>query len=173
MKSASQPYRRGIWRHDERYDIQHENLGAKEFATIARLSSVDAAKKRIPPVPPHQLLKISKLAIAMPTVAKVKVGDVVNFLKSGLAYHGAGIPTLICMLAVETKGAYPPIDRKFAAGLVAKRKVTPTEEKALIGPHPTRFANVYINKVLPAWRQSRKKLSAEAADNYWGSAGKT
>jgi len=172
MKSTFQPYRRGIWRHDKRYDLDPASLSVEEFTAIARLSSVDAAKKRIPPIPPLQLLAISKSATTMPTAAKAKVSDVIKFLISGLKHHGAGIPTLICMLAVETKGAYPPMDRKFAAGLVAKNKVTAAEAKKLTGSNPATFASVYVGKVLPAWRDSRKMLSAEAADNYWGSAGK-
>lgn len=171
MKSTSRPYRRSIWHHDRRYDLQHQSLGVQEFETIARLSSVDAAKKRIPPIPPHQLLEISKAAKAMPAAATVNVSDVACFLKAGLKHHGAGIPTLICILAVETQGAYPPMDRKFAAGLVAKQKVTPNERDALIGTHVKKFAEIYVQKVLPAWRESRKELSSEAADNYWGSAG--
>ena len=52
-KSApSRPYRRSIWRHDDRYDIDPSSLSASEVATLCRLSSVDAAKKQVPPVPP-------------------------------------------------------------------------------------------------------------------------
>ena len=68
-KSApSRPYRRSIWRHDPRYDVDHSVLSASEVATICRLSSVDAAKKQVPPVPPKGLLAIAKAARALPAV---------------------------------------------------------------------------------------------------------
>lgn len=151
--------------------MEHETFAPQDFETIARLSSVDAAKKQIPPIPPKQLLAISIAARAMPHAAKVQASDMTKFLEGGLKHHGAGIPTLVCMLAVESGGEFPPMDRKFAAGLAAKGKVTQAERKLLTGKNPSRFAKIYIEKVLPVWRNTRLKFSAEDADNYWGNAG--
>jgi hypothetical protein len=93
-------------------------------------------------------------------------------LRAGLQHHGAGIRTLTCMLAVETLGAYPPMDAKFAAGLLVKGKVTASERDVLIGNDEAKFAEVYVKRVFPVWREMRRQMSAEDADNYLGLAGK-
>ena len=115
--ARSRPYRRSIWRHDERYDVDHSTLSAGEIATICRLSSVDAAKKQVPPVAPKGLLAIAKAARSLPPVGRVSANQIVKFLESTVSIHGAGIPTVVCMLAVESEGAYPPMDRRVIAGL--------------------------------------------------------
>jgi hypothetical protein len=76
------------------------------------------------------------------------------------------------MLAVETLGAYPPMDAKFAAGLLVKGKVTASERDVLIGNDEAKFAEVYVKRVFPVWREMRRQMSAEDADNYLGLAGK-
>ena len=117
-KSApSRPYRRSIWRHDPRYDVDPSALSASEIATICRLSSVDAAKKQVPAIPPNGLLAIAKAARALPAVGRVSANQICKFLESTVSIHGAGIPTVVCMLAVESDGAYPPMDRRVVAGL--------------------------------------------------------
>ena len=117
-KSAtSRPYRRSIWRHDPRYDVDPSALSASEVATICRLSSVDAAKKQVPAIPPNGLLAIAKAARALPAVGRVSANQICKFLESTVSIHGAGIPTVVCMLAVESEGAYPPMDRRVVAGL--------------------------------------------------------
>lgn len=140
---------------------------------IARLSSVDAAKKRIPAIPPRQLLEIAAAAKSMPTAKQATSDDLVEFLRSGLKHHGAGIPTLICMLAVTTNGDYSPMDRKVARGLAAKQKITEEDEAALTATpgNVPKFAKIYVEKVLPAWRESMAILqSPEQADNSWANA---
>jgi len=93
-KSApSRPYRRSIWRHDSRYDVDHAVLSASEVATICRLISVDAAKKQVPLVPPNGLLAIAKAARVLPSVGRVSANQVSKFLEDTVSIHGAGIPT--------------------------------------------------------------------------------
>ena len=58
MKKKS-PYRNSIWSLDDRYAINDISIGAVEQKVIARLMSVDSAKKNTPPIPIKNLLKIS------------------------------------------------------------------------------------------------------------------
>jgi len=168
---ASRPYRRSIWRHDERYDIDHFALSASEVAAICRLSSVDAAKKQVPPVPPKGLLAIAKAARALPAVGRVSANQIVKFLEDTVSIHGAGIPTVVCMLAVESEGTYPPMDRRVVAGLRKLGRISQTDADKLESGELADFADVYVRKVIPAWIKERKSQSAEAVDHGWGLAG--
>jgi len=171
-KSApGRPYRRSIWRHDPRYDVDHAALSASEVATICRLSSVDAAKKQVPPVPPRGLLAIAKAARALPAVGRVSANQICQFLESTVSIHGAGIPTVVCMLAVESEGTYPPMDRRVVAGLRKLGYINKAGAEKLESGEILEFASVYVAKVIPAWIKARKSQSAEAVDHGWGSAG--
>ena len=160
-RRPGRPYRRSIWRHDERYDIDPSALSASEVATICRLSSVDAAKKQVPPVPPKGLLAIAKAARALPAVGRVSANQIVNFLESTVSIHGAGIPTVVCMLAVESEGAYPPMDRRVVAGLRKLGRISQLDADKLESGEPADLADVYVRKVIPAWIKERKSQSAE------------
>ena len=131
-------------------------------------SLVDAAKKQIPAIAPGDLLKIAELAEALPRADVAKSEAVEAYLREGSTCRGAGIATLICMLAVESAGDYPPIDRKFASGMRARSKISEGDFRALTGTSRSAFAVAYVSKVIPAWQQSRKTRSAEEADCYWG-----
>ena len=120
MKKKS-PYRNSIWNLDDRYAIDDILIGEAERQIISRLMSVDSAKTNTPPVPIKSLLKISAKAKRLPAAKKATTKRVAAFLESTLTLRGAGITTLICMLAVETNGRYPPMDRKFAQGLRKKK----------------------------------------------------
>jgi hypothetical protein len=170
MKKKVSPYRRGIWRIDRRYRIAHSSLRKSQLEAIFRLTSVDAAKKQIPPIAPRDLLKIAELVWALPRAAVVTSEDIEAYLRQGRVYRGAGIATLICMLAVESAGDYPPTDRKFAAGMRARNKISDREFDALTGKGYPAFADAYVRRVIPAWQQSRRTRSAEEADCYWGRA---
>lgn len=165
------PYRRSIWRHDERYDVDHSALSASQIATICRLSSVDAAKKQVPPVPPKGLLAIAKAARALPSASRVTANQISRFLDATVSIHGAGIPTVVCMLAVESKGSYPPMDRRVIAGLRRLKYIGKADADKLESGEPLEFAEVYVAKVIPAWIKERTSRSAEAVDHRWGSAG--
>jgi hypothetical protein len=171
-KSApSRPYRRSIWRHDSRYDVDPSALSASEVATICRLSSVDAAKKQVPPVPPKGLLAIARAARALPAVGRVSAKQIHKFLEETMSIHGAGIPTVVCMLAVESDGSYPPMDRRVVAGLRKLGRISKADADKLESGDPAAFAQVYVRKVVPAWIKERKSQSAEAVDHGWGLVG--
>ena len=84
------------------------------------------------------------------------------------------------MLAAETGGEYAPIDRKVIAGLkvydgaaagsydaiALSLKGTPTKKGI------DKFAQAYVNNVMPVWRQLRKEHSAQAADNFLAKSGR-
>lgn len=170
-RAPSRPYRRSIWRHDERYDVDPSALSASEVATICRLSSVDAAKKQVPAIPPNGLLAIAKAARALPAVGRVSAIQISKFLQDTVSIHGAGIPTVVCMLAVESEGAYPPMDRRVVAGLRKLGHIGQADADKLESGELLLFAEVYVRKVIPAWIKARKSQSAEAVDHTWGSAG--
>ncbi len=169
--TPSRPYRRSIWRHDKRYDVDYAALSASEVATICRLSSVDAAKKQVPPIPPNGLLAIAKAARALPAVGRVSANQIQKFLEDTVSVHGAGIPTVVCMLAVESEGSYPPMDRRVVAGLRKLGYIGKADADKLESAELAEFAVVYVRKVIPAWIKERKSQSAEAVDYGWGSAG--
>ena len=162
-------YRKSIWRHNKRYDIDHRQLQPQDFEVIGRLLWVNAAKMQATPIPPHNLLGISKAAKSMPPIKKATTANVANYIKN-CRCPGGGIKTLMCMLAVETEGKYPPMDRKFAAGLLARKKVTPKEFMSLESNNPDEFAEIYVRKVIPAWIAARRTRSPKAADNYFAAA---
>ena len=142
-----------------------------ELKSISRLAWVDAAKKNAPPIAATNLLAISKTAREMPSAASAEPRDVIHYLSRGSNYLGAGILVLICMLAVETDGDYPPMDRKFASGLRAQKKISLKDLERLNGKNLTEFAKVYVHKVIPAWCETRKGRSPEEADRFWGCGG--
>lgn len=165
-------YKNSIWKGpDLRYEFDPASVTRAQKDLVSRLQTIDRAKKQSTLVPPKDLLKIAEAIKKMPRASKANEGDVIRYLQRTQRLRGAGIPTVICMLAVETEGDYSPIDRKFSAGLLAKRKVTAGERKCLEGSDAIQFAKVYISKVLPAWSHSRKTLSAVEADEFWGNAG--
>jgi hypothetical protein len=170
MKSPKQPYKRSIWNHDTRYDFPMSGLSPQDLATVSRLMSVDAAKKRVPPIPPAQLLQISTLAKGLSKASTATQTEFESFLAKRHQFFGAGIAVLICMLSVESGGDYPPMDRKFAAGLRARGKITDEQLSALVGSDDREFAKVYISCVIPAWHESRSSRSPKEADDYWGSS---
>lgn len=171
MKSKS-PYRKSIWNLDKRYAINDISIGPVEQKVIARLMSVDSAKKNTPPVPIGSLLEISAKAKKLPRADKATSKAVEAYLESTLMLRGAGITTLICMLAIEKKGSYPPMDRKFAQGLRKKKVISRKEESILTGSRPKAFAEVYVAKVIPKWIETRIGRTPQEADKYWGRGGK-
>lgn len=166
------PFKNSIWSHDERYDFDRSSLSAEDFKTISRLGMVDVAKKQVPPIPTLGLLAIHRAIKSLPDADAVTAAQVCTFLDSTLMIHGAGIPTLICMLAVESGGHYPPMDRKVASGMLAKNVISAADVRRLCGKVPMTFSEVYVAKVIPAWLESLIGRSPEEADNYWGNGGR-
>jgi hypothetical protein len=80
------------------------------------------------------------------------------------------VPSAVYAGEAFTQGDYAPIDRKVAAGLLAKDKITRAQRSILLGKEPQGFSEVYVGAVLPAWLDTRKTMSPQDADEYWGSA---
>ena len=165
------PYKKSIWCQDSRYKVDDIEFNDEEKRVLSRLMSVDAAKKNTPPVPIKGLLEISKLAKSLPKANEIKNDEIETFISSAKKIYGAGIPTIICMLSVETEGDYPPMDRKFCSGLLNKKIITEQEQKSLKGSSTKKIAKLYKEKVIPAWFDSLKGRTSEQADNYWGRGG--
>lgn len=172
MPENKSPYKRSIWDQDERYKVDSISFSENDKATVARLMSVDAAKKNTPPIPISGLLSISTLAKAMPKSEVATMQHIEGYISGAEKIHGAGIPTAICMLSVETVGDYPPIDKKFSAGLKQAGVITEEDKKSLVGSNKSKFAKVYVEKVIPEWKKSLKGRTVQQADNYWGRGGK-
>lgn len=172
MSTKPRIYRRSIWCHDANYDFSPESWSRDDLAAIARLASVEAAKKRIQPIPIRSLLAISKSAKQMPAASDATEEQLAAFLTEGKRHQGAGVVTLICMLSVETNGDYAPIDRKFVAGLIAKDKISKCERKSLLSSDICAFARAYLKRVIPAWHESRANRLPFEADKFWGGGGR-
>jgi hypothetical protein len=166
------PAKNSIWRPREIYSIDRRSFSDLDFQAISRLLSVNAAKMNATPIPPRQLLEIALAVKNLPKPNTLNVNQLIKFLTLGLKHDGAGIPTLMCMLAVERKGMFPPMDRFFAAGLLVKRKVTECQFKQLNSKSPSVFSPVYVNNVIPAWTEAKKTRSNQAADDWFFDAGK-
>jgi hypothetical protein len=160
------PQRRSIWSHAARYARIFKSLNPEQRASVNRLAGINAAKLNVAPVDPNFLLAISKAIRRMPRCDRVTPGHLVDYFQSCNG-HGAGIKTLVCMLAVESKGAYAPMDNKFASGLRRRAVIDAKKEKILNGSNIVEFASVYVSIVMPIWRKTRKKMSGSKADRYW------
>ena len=178
MTDKKRPYRSSIWTVDKEYSISRR-FTTSEFRIISRLLAVNVAKMTVPIIAPANLLEISKRAKMLVRVLsrsnhcdRVKKQNVAKFLDDSLAYRGAGILTVICILAVVSDGEYPPMDRYVANGLLSKKKITEIQKKKLLAKSNEDFADVYVGKVIPAWRQERKNRTPQEIDDFWGAAGK-
>jgi hypothetical protein len=85
--------------------------------------------------------------------------------------HVNGDDPEVCMLAVESDGSYPPMDRRVVAGLRKLGRISKADADKLESGDPAAFAQVYVRKVVPAWIKERKSQSAEAVDHGWGLVG--
>jgi hypothetical protein len=166
------PFRRSIWELDQRYAISPDLVGKMDLSLIARLQSIEAAKKRTPPAPLAQLAQIAERITKVPDLQTLTPLQFAEFLGRLLVY-GIGIKTAICMLAVISKGAFPPMDEQVASGLLALGIVGPDEARMLNGTNVQRFSKVYVTRVLPAWTARRAEgISARDLDQQWAAAGK-
>jgi hypothetical protein len=173
-KKEQSPYKDSIWDMDTRYEIGEVDFDEETKKLIGRLMSVDSAKKNTPPIPIRGLLKIHEEWNKISDEEVIDRTKVENFLTATKEIRGAGFLSLVCILAVLSEGEYPPCDRKFSAGLLKKQKITEDEEHILLKTSSVaKFAEVYVDKVLPAWQESRENfLTPKEADEFWGSGGK-
>jgi hypothetical protein len=161
------PYRRSIWKSDARYRPPAHKKVELDLRLIARLQSIEAAKKRTPPISIANLLRLATLLQSPLTVQEVNAAKVATYLTK-LRVYGCGIKTAACMLAVFSKGEFPPMDEKLAAGLFKKGWITNREAAALNGAGVKAFSKAYVESVIPRWAESRSRGDLpEKIDQRW------
>jgi hypothetical protein len=167
------PFRRSIWTFDANYASVPKLATGIDLSLISRLQSIEAAKKRTPPVPVAKLAEVGARIAKRPSPKRITACQFAEFIR-GLTVYGLGIKTATCMLAVMSRGAYAPMDEQVAAGLHSLRVITSDEQKALNGSNVLQFSEVYVGKVLPKWRsQVAKGIKPQELDAKWARAGKT
>jgi hypothetical protein len=161
------PYRRSIWKPNAKYKPPPERAGGADLKLIAMLQRIEAAKKRTPPIP---IVQLSKLARELKSRPKLKALDAAKFAAylRKLRVYGCGIKTAVCMLAVVSKGTFPPMDEKLAAGLCERGWIEPDEAKALNGVGVKKFSRAYVERVIPRWKEARSRGEApQKIDERW------
>jgi len=163
------PFRRTIWKYDERYRIDCLNLPSDQIEAIARIQSIDAAKKRTPPIPVADAIKMFNLLEQVPKDCILNPKEF-HQLVSKMDSWGAGIKTTVCIIAVMTDGRYPPLDKKIVHGARIRGIITAEEEKVLNGANLRSISEVYINKLVPLWTRDVERIrDPERVDKEWSS----
>lgn len=170
MTIDAQPYRRSIWDIDGRYAVELDGVSSDLLKKIALGQSIESAKKRTPPIPIADLVRIIQSIEELPSPNVVTVQQFQAFLEAAKTIWGAGVKTIICMLAVFTEGTYPPLDSKIALAAKVLGYLDAPELKAINGASTQRIADIYVNRLLPAWsgELQASKLSPRDLDNEWG-----
>ncbi|MGH8254654.1 MAG: hypothetical protein ACRET0_00365 [Steroidobacteraceae bacterium] len=148
------PYRRSIWKHDAHYKPLPTPADGADINLMARLQSIEAAKKHTPVIPIAQLFTLATELKSPPRLRGLDGAKFAAYLHR-LCVYGCGVKTAVCMLAVVSKGTFPPMDKKLAAGLLKKRWITAHQAKALNGIDVKKFSMVYVERVIPRWIEAR------------------
>lgn len=153
-----QPFRRSIWDEEENsaYKTEYQKIDPNLIPIIDRIQKVEAAKKQVPPIPLANLIKIARLSENLPPSTEITV-DRFEELLNKLRCYGAGIKTIIAIIAKLSEGEYPPIDGNTLAGLHKKKIITYEELKSCNGRSRSKVAHIYVNKILPEWKKERDK----------------
>ena len=158
---------RSIWDFNREYILVGGLRKDVDTKFLARLQSIEAAKKRTPPIPLAHLIGLCDILKNRPRIDRVDAAAFAVYL-SHLIGYGIRIPIAICMLSVTSNGAYPPMDAKVAVGLLGRKLITAQQASALKGNEPKIFAPVYVCEVLPEWRRLRKQgMSPRLIDDKW------
>ncbi len=168
-------FRQSIW--ESKGEYRFHDYTPSELDHIARVFDLMAAKLNIAfPTPEASLLLVEATFILPDDPKKVPDGDLVSHLEKYLnttrALRGIQIATSMCMLSVQKKGCYAPMDRKVAAGLHALGVLTEDEAISLTGTSTKKFVDIYVKKVLPAWYVERLHKTAREVDEGWASKAK-
>lgn len=166
-------FRRSIWEQNQHYKTKHTRINPDLIPIIDVIQSVEAAKKRTPPIPLNGLIKIAELSKSLPAPSKVTVGQFKRLLDD-LDCYGAGVKTIIAIIARVSEGEYPPIDEKIAAGLRMMGVITEREEVSLNRNSHAMIASIYVSKVLPKWREelAKRKSPKDIIDEEWARGGR-
>jgi len=161
------PYADSIWTFDNEYAPPPEIVGHSELRLIGMLQSIEAAKKRVAPIPVVGLLILAAKLKHPPKLKGLQAEQFADYLDD-LDVYGAGIKTAVCMLAVASGGAFPPMDRKLVAGLREMGCITASEANALNGADVEEFAYVYVETVIPFWQTARQAgVDPRTIDEQW------
>jgi hypothetical protein len=143
-------------------------VGAADLKLMARLQMIETAKKRTPVIPIAKLLELATELNSRPKLRGLDAATFAIYLKK-ICVYGCGIKTAVCMLAAFSKGAFPPMDEKLAAGLLKQGWIEPNEAKALNGTGVAKFSRVYVERVIPRWKAARALGHKPAKiDERWG-----
>lgn len=158
---------RSIWEYNRNYDLLAGLVKNADAKLLSQLQSIEAAKKRTPPIPLAHLLRLCHLLKKRPPVDKVDADTFSTYLSRLLGY-GIRVPTAICMVSVVSKGRYPPMDTRVTDGLLRRNLITGQQAKALRSNDPGVFSEVYVGVVLPEWRKLiRQGIKPSAIDRQW------
>jgi len=161
------PYRRTIWKLNEEYAPPPEKADDVDLQRVGLIQSIEAAKKRTPPIPIARLPELAEKPKAPPNVGELDPKAFAAYL-SDLCVYGVGIKTAVCLLAVTSGGQFPPMDEKLAAGLLKLGFIDGEDGNALNSPNIETFTSVYVRKVVPRWRKARSKGEPpEDIDRRW------
>lgn len=163
------PYKRSIWDKNREYETENklDDKLIQKIGVIQKIQRVEAAKKQAPPIP---LKDLAKIAESSDKFSNIKTDDEFRekIEKLGKIY-GCGVKTGIAIIAVISKGKYPPIDKKNLAGLCKKGVITKKEEKILNGKSYAKIASIYFDKILPEWKKDLPKNNNDPklVDEKW------
>lgn len=168
MNDNDQPYKRSIWDIDKRYSIDIDGLSKELLEKVGLVQSIESAKKRTPPIPISDIIKIVNAVECLPDPSEITVDKFKTCLEA-IDSWGADIKTSICILSVLKQGLYPPLDWRIAKTAKIKNIVTDNEEKTLNGKNKDKIASIYVKKLLKGWTKELEQIKdPKALDNQWG-----
>ena len=139
---------------------------------MSLIQSIEAAKKRIPPIPFVQFPRLIDKLKSHPNPSTLKPDEFARYLEGIRTIYGVGIKVAVCMLAVLSKGRFPPIDEKVVKGLVNLQLVTREDGRILNGQNVQAFSKVFVRQVHRHWRRALSDgKTPEEIDKEWTDAG--
>ena len=160
-------YRKSIWEQNPEYRTEHKELNIDLIHIIDTIQSIEAAKKRTPPIPLKNLIKIAEISKELQNHSDITAEEFKRRLDM-FGCYGAGIKTRIAIMSRLSEGKYPPIDEKNLRGLRNLGLISEKEEKTLNGKNREKIARVYVEKILPKWNEERAKgRKPENIDDEW------
>ncbi|MGA7779095.1 MAG: hypothetical protein WCA85_15495 [Paraburkholderia sp.] len=174
------PFRTSIWKRTDNY--RFAECSPRELENASFVFDVVAAKHRIPFPSVGDCNELLKQIAALPDDPQAMsstqlVKALEAFLRTTKRMLGVGVPTAMCLLAVVKRGAYAPMDTKFAMGLLCGEAITKDQAESLTSKRLASysaksiqaFVNAYVYSVMPAWQEALHVRSPEQADAYWAS----
>jgi hypothetical protein len=164
-------YKKSIWKPGNHYDSNKETIKPENQKIISLLRIIERAKKQISPISDADLLKIYQgIRIVIDGDIENEKANLSDLIEKIIEIEGCGVKTGLCMLAVISKGEFPPIDDKVTGHLRKNEYLMQEEYERLNSQYirVERFAQLYL-KVRDVWRKQLKEngLSPEELDNKW------